>query len=289
MSALPNISLLVGGSATGRPLVLLHGIGSNARSFAGLMKELGDNRRLLAWDAPGYGASDPLELDWPTADAYADALAGQLEWHRLEEIDLLGHSWGAVIAGRFAARFPDRVCRLILASPALGYATEPGAQLSPAAASRLDGLMADGAERFAASRAPRLVYRRNDASLVGQVVKAMSEVRLPGYAHASRMLSSADLVADAALIKVPTLVLVGAQDEITPPVNCRRLHDALAAANPTLGHRFEQVADAGHAVVQEQPAATATQLTDFLPRLAEGEPSARRGGGGPSMRSMAPP
>lgn len=259
-----GISILrAGPSGSRRPLVLLHGIGSNALSFAALMEAMADDRSLLAWDAPGYGDSAPLGMDWPSADDYALALAGLLDRLGFARIDLLGHSMGALIAGRFAIRNPERIGRLILASPALGYGTTPGMPLAPAAGNRLDAMIAEGAEKFAATRGPRLVHARHHAPLVSGVVKAMSEVKLPGYAQASRMLSCADLIADGARLTMQTLVLVGGEDEITPPANCRRLYDAMCAAAPTLNHRFEVIPDAGHAVPQERPRAVAEVIAAF--------------------------
>ena len=219
---------------------------------------------MVAWDAPGYAGSTPLAGEWPSADDYASALAAFLNRVGIARLDLLGHSLGALIAGRFAATHAERVGRLILSSPALGYGTTPTAPLAPAAAARLDGMIAEGAEKFAATRGPRLVHARANAALVATVVKAMSEVKLPGYQQASRMLSCADLVGDAARIRTPTLVMVGAQDEITTPPNCRRLYDALAAATPSLGHRFALVEAAGHAVSQEQPEAVARLIETFI-------------------------
>lgn len=266
-----SISVLEGASAfasdgdcTGPPLVMLHGIGSNAGSFVPLIGALAGSRAVVAWDAPGYRSSSPLDIDWPTADDYADALDVLLDRLGIGRLDLLGHSLGAVIAGRFASRHPERLGCLFLVSPALGYGTQPGAALAPAAASRLDALINEGAARFAATRAPRLVHQPGDPSLIATVTQAMSEVTLPGYAQASRMLSCADLVADARLIATPTLVMVGADDQITPPANCRRLYDALVSARPDRGHRFGLIAEAGHAVVQERPADVARAIASFV-------------------------
>lgn len=257
--------LRAGPTAPTLPLVLLHGIGSNAQSFAGLMTRLADQRTVIAWDAPGYGASAPLAVEWPSADDYSDALAGLMDRLGIGKLDVLGHSLGALIAARFAVRHPQRVGRLILASPALGYGTAPGAPLAPAAGNRLEAMMSEGAVAFAATRGPRLVHARHDAALVAGVVAAMSEVKLPGYAQATRMLSCADLISDGAEFAMRTLVLVGAQDEVTPPANCQRLFDAIAAARPDLGHRFEIVADAGHAAPQERPEAVAQSIAAFAP------------------------
>ena len=69
-----DISYLEMGSGDAPALVMLHGIGSNAGSFAPLMTRLAARRRVIAWNAPGYGASAPLAADWPSADDYARAL-----------------------------------------------------------------------------------------------------------------------------------------------------------------------------------------------------------------------
>lgn len=263
-----GLCFLRAGGESGRPLVLLHGIGSNARSFAAMMTRLAPSRPSIAWDAPGYGDSAPLPGEWPSPDDYAAALAGLLDRLGIGMIDLLGHSMGALVAGRFARNYSNRVGRLILASPALGYATKPGDPLAPPAASRLDAMISEGAERFAAARGPRLVYATDDAKLVAGVVKGMSEVKLPGYAHASRMLSCGDLIGDAAHLTMPVLVLVGNEDHVTPPANCRRLYDAIAAASPALGHRSETIPLAGHAVPQERPEAVAELVAAFAPPAA---------------------
>jgi pimeloyl-ACP methyl ester carboxylesterase len=261
-----GISFLRGGwTIPTRPLVLVHGIGSNAQSFAAMMTRLAATRPVLAWDAPGYGASSPLAGDWPSPDDYAAALEGLADRLGIGRFDLLGHSLGAIIAGRIAVRSASRIGRLILGAPALGYGTRPGAPLAPAAAARLDGMLEEGAEKFAATRGPRLLYARHDQELVAAVVQAMSEVKLPGYAQATRLMSCADLLAEATRIAVPTLVLVGAGDEIARPADCRRLYDAMRAASPALGHRFEEIPEAGHAAPLERPDAFAAAVAAFAP------------------------
>ncbi len=248
---------------------MLHGIGSNAQSYRPLMGQLAGTRPMIAWDAPGYGLSQPLDDEWPTVDRYVEALEALVVKLGLGTIDLMGHSLGALVAGRFAIRHASRIRRLILASPAIGYHTQPGAPLAPPAAGRLQAYLDEGGERFAATRGPRLVFARDNAALVSGVVKAMSEVQLPGYQQASRMLSMGDLLADAAAIHVSTLVLVGAEDEITLPANCRRVYDALMLSTPSLGHLYEAIPEAGHAVPQEKPVDVARLISNFSATTAE--------------------
>ena len=110
----------------GAPVVLLHGIGSNAHSFVPLMQALAGRCPSLAWDAPGYGESHPLSPAWPDASDYAAALSRLLGRLGIPRCVLVGHSLGALIAGRFALVSPRRVVALALISPALGYGVEPG-------------------------------------------------------------------------------------------------------------------------------------------------------------------
>ena len=73
---------------TGAPLVLLHGIGSNAGSWRDQLEGLADLRRVIAWDAPGYGASTPLAAARPLANDYAERLKLLLEGLRLVRRDV---------------------------------------------------------------------------------------------------------------------------------------------------------------------------------------------------------
>ncbi|MET3247808.1 pimeloyl-ACP methyl ester carboxylesterase [Burkholderia sp. OAS925] len=103
------------------PLVLLHGIGSGAASWVQQFEALSASRRVLAWDAPGYGESTPVAAASPAATDYANVLYEWLEKLGIERCVLVGHSLGAIIAGSFAAMHPQRVAGLLLLSPAGGY------------------------------------------------------------------------------------------------------------------------------------------------------------------------
>lgn len=246
----------------GPALVLLHGIGSQAASFTPLLPHLAPTLRVIAWNAPGYGGSEPLAQDWPVASDYARALERFLDTVApATPVTLLGHSLGALMGTAFAATHRDRVRRLLLAAPALGHGMARGGTLSAAAQSRIDDLERMGAEDFAAARAARLVFDpAANPDIVALVRGAMSKVTLPGYAQAARMLASGRLLDDAERLSVPTDVIVGAEDQVTPPEGARRAHAALrGAARGT----FTLIPEAGHAIYQQAPArfAAALELT----------------------------
>jgi pimeloyl-ACP methyl ester carboxylesterase len=258
-----GVSCLVREGGDAIPIVLLHGIGSNARSFAPLMQVLDVRHPVVAWDAPGYGHSQPLTVEWPDASDYAAVLNRLLVELGIARCVLVGHSLGCLMAARYALVSPQMVASLVLISPALGYGAEKGAPLPAGAARRIEELDRLGPAKFAAERAPGLVANPSARpDVVRAVAEAMAAVRRPGYDQAARLLAVARILDDAVKLAVPAAVLVGAQDRITPPENCRRAFEALPEGAQR--HVYLEIADAGHAVCQEQPAAVARAIAEIV-------------------------
>jgi pimeloyl-ACP methyl ester carboxylesterase len=241
------------GAGSAIPLVLLHGIGSNSSSWAGQFAGLAGDRRVIAWNAPGYPGSDNLAPPWPSARDYGAALLALLDHLGIARCIVIGQSLGAIVAAAVAVETPSRVAALMLASPASGYAAAPGGDLPPAVAARFAEVAALGPRGLADKRAGRLLTERASAAARELVWRAMSEVTVDGYRQASRMLACADIKRDAARLTVPTIVAWGAEDLVTPPAACR----AVAAAVPAgvLGGRAVEVAALGHGFATEGPAA----------------------------------
>jgi pimeloyl-ACP methyl ester carboxylesterase len=249
------------GEAQAPTVLLLHGVGSNASSFAALATAMPASINVIAWDAPGYGDSTPLADAMPTPRAYADALAKFLDALELRRIALAGHSLGALFAGSFAVHYQDRVNALALISPALGYGIQPGGTLPAGVQSRIDEINELGPAAFAKKRAARLVGDPDARpDIVTAVERGMAAVHPRGYVQAVHALGAGQLLHDARSIGAPTMVAVGARDVITPPANASELHAALPRA---VG--FHQIANAGHALPQEEPAV----LAALLARTAE--------------------
>lgn len=248
------------GNGQSLPLVLLHGIGSNAGSFEPLMAALPPSSTVVAWNAPGYASSAPLTMDAPAPRDYAMALKRFLDALGHTQILLAGHSLGALFAASFAAQEPGRVMKLALLSPALGYRVAPGMPLPPAVQARIDEIENLGPQVFAEKRAARLVHgAEHKPQVLTQVREAMAAVNTAGYAQAVRALGAGDLIADLRRIPAPTLIAVGAEDVVTPPANAHLAFTALA--NPA---NYFEVAGAGHALPQENPAAVARLLAQLI-------------------------
>ena len=228
----------------GPALVLLHGIGSGAASFAGQLAGLSDTHRVIAWDAPGYGESAPLPNPRPLAVDYADALSLLLDHLGLDRVVLVGHSLGALIAAEWAARHGARVQHLVLASPARGYASAPPEQRAAKWQERIDLIDQLGAEGLAASRSAGLCAPHASPAAVESVRQNMARVTPGGYAQAAHLLAHGDLVASLNGVRAPVTVLCGEYDRVTPPAACRGV--ALAACAP-----YHELSGVGHACYVE--------------------------------------
>jgi pimeloyl-ACP methyl ester carboxylesterase len=256
-----GFSYLRSDAGKGIPIVLLHGIGSNAQSFEPLMRALG--RPAIAWNAPGYGASEPLAQEWPDASDYAAALQRLLAHLQMKKYILLGHSLGALIAARYAVLFPSQVAALFLISPARGYRSQKGTPLPPAVAKRIEELDELGPEKFARKRAAGLL---SDPAAEGSVLRAvecaMAAVRRPGYDQAARLLAGGRLIEDVEKIEVPAAVIVASDDRITPPESAQSVFTALEASSRRCA--FKTIANAGHALCQEKAEEVAQFIAEFL-------------------------
>lgn len=104
---------------SGKPVVLLHGNGTMALDFelAGTLDAVArSGHRVIAFDRPGFGYSTrPPGRPW-TPQAQADLLAAALRRLGIEQMTVLGHSWGTLVAIALAHAYPERVRKLVLVS-----------------------------------------------------------------------------------------------------------------------------------------------------------------------------
>jgi pimeloyl-ACP methyl ester carboxylesterase len=257
---------------SGPVVVFLHGIGSNATSFAPLFDRLPGDLNLVAWNAPGYLSSAPLAAHWPVADDYAGALERFLVALGHRRVHLVGHSLGTLIATAFARRAPKRLESLTLAAAANGYGVVPGSALSDKTAARLEDLAALGPAAFAHARAGNLVHDPEaNPEIVAQVEAAMAQVNPEGYGQAVRMLASGKLAEDIGAVQLRPGFIIGAQDRVTPEVQTRAAARAWQAAHGA-APRVTEIDQAGHAVYLQQPDAFCAALLDHLAQASSRNP-----------------
>jgi pimeloyl-ACP methyl ester carboxylesterase len=239
------------------PLVLLHGIGSGSGNWLHQLTD-GSLGRVLAWDAPGYADSTPLKKNEPVAQDYAHMLWAWLDALQIQDVHLVGHSLGCIMAASAAQLQPARVKALTLLAPAQGYASAPMDVREKKRDERLQALAQLGVQKMAEQRAARLLSVQADAEQVQLAKHVMSRLNEGGYTQATHMLSAAairpDLQAFRQASAAPIQVACGDQDVITPPKACRELAEFIAAP-------YTELAGAGHLCALQAPQAIASLLS----------------------------
>jgi pimeloyl-ACP methyl ester carboxylesterase len=241
-------------------LVLLHGVSSLAASWGPQFVSLPSHGiRIIAWDAPGYGGSDKLPQPEPAPEDYAEALIGFVDAIGLKRFALIGHSMGALPAASFCRLTGTaRVQKLILASPTPGYANAAEDLRRLRVDGRLNDMAALGPVKMAEQRAPQVMSPQAPKRALMLVRAVMQRMRPDGYAQAVHMIGRGDILTEAKGIKVPTLVLCGSADTVTPEAGCRAVAAAIAGA------RYETIHGPGHACYIEAPGPFDDAVLRFL-------------------------
>lgn len=234
-------------------VVLLHGIGSGSASWLDVAERL-DGVRVLAWDAPGYGASSLLPQATPLASDYAHVLLQFLQAVQVQTCTLVGHSLGALMAAACAAEPAAPMVRsLVLISPARGYGAD-ATTAQRTLGERLGALEQLGVEGLARERSARLLSAGADDRARSWVRWNMARLNPEGYRAAVHMLC-ADDIARYTKHSVPVQVHCGQDDQITTPASC-------AEVARLFGTTCRSIASAGHA--------SPVEAADSVARLLRG-------------------
>jgi pimeloyl-ACP methyl ester carboxylesterase len=254
-------------SAQVAPLVLVHGFSGFGPTWDRVAPTLRRQRRLLAPELRGHGASEWDPTGQYRAERYVADLVAVVEYFGLARFDLLGHSLGALIAVIFAARYPERVSRLILddASP------RPTEFLVRQAHQAIEPPLT-----FPSWSAAAATARPEWAELPEEVIQHRLRHRLTarpdgtiGWRHdvaglfAARRAAIDPLFAEGqwellAGLHGPTLLIRGERSAVVR----QEIAERMLATSP--GMRLFVLPDAGHYGHREQPGAYAREVSSFL-------------------------
>ena len=243
-----------------RVLLLVHGFPLDRRLWAAQAGALATMTRVIMPDLRGHGKSEIVPGPF-TMDQHADDLAALLDHLKIRRAVVAGLSMGGYVAFAFWRRYPERVRGLILADTRAepdSAATKIGRD---AASARVQQT---GVAAYADEMLPRLLAPASLANkkIVEAVRKMMAEQPVEGIVGAlGGLRDRVDSLATLPTITVPTLVIAGDADVITPPADAR----ALAAAIP--GARLAVILRAGHLSPLENPRAFNAAVRSFLSGL----------------------
>jgi 3-oxoadipate enol-lactonase len=233
----------------GTPIVFLHGVGSDRSVWEPQLEHFGRSRRAIAFDYPGYGASDLMAN--ASRDNFAAAILAAMDGLGIDRAHICGLSLGGVIAIAMHALAPRRCASLILADT---FAVHPDGRgiydRSVAASSDLRAL--------AEARVDLLLAQPCDPAVRAEVVETMAGIDPAAYRIGAEAVWLADQRDRAAAIRVPTLVICGAGDKVTPPELSRELVELIPGA------RYAQVERSGHLTNFEQPAEFNRIVEEFI-------------------------
>ena len=238
-----------GGEAT--PIVFLHGVGSDKSVWRPQLDHFGASRRAVAFDYPGYGESE--FVDGASRDDFAASILAAMNALDIARPHVCGLSLGGVVAIAMHAAAPGRCASLIIADSFAVHPDGQGIHDRSVAASHNMTMRA-----LAEARTGVLVGRAASDTLRAEVIDTMAEIDPAAYRIGAEAVWLADQSDRAAAIDVPTLILVGEEDAITPP----DLSEGLLRLIPHA--QLERIAAAGHLANIEQPEAFNLAIESFL-------------------------
>ncbi len=252
-----GVDLFVRERGDGRALLLINGIGGNADMWGSLEDRLAGAAHTIVFDTPGAGRSSTPR--WPLSiSEFARIAAALVDELGHAEVDVLGFSFGGLVAQELARQEPGRVRRLALAATACGWGSKPGTIASLA--------LITMPVRYHS----RAIYERTnfllspaDAGLVTRLPH-LTEARLRypppllgyGYQLAAGIFWSS--LPWLHTVRTPTLVLAGALDHLVPPANGIQLARLLPQA------RLHVFGEEGHLFVLDPDSPSHPLLEDFF-------------------------
>ena len=251
-------------TGSGRAVLLLHAFPLSSAMWLAQREVLSDSCRVVTPDQRGFGGS-PLGDDLPSLDTAADDVAALLDSLAIDRVVLGGLSMGGYVAMAFLRRHGDRVEALMLAD------TKASADPPQARANReriAKAVTDDESSTVLVDEVlPTLLGATTVAErpLVTGRVKALVQAA-PGAAVAwaqRAMADRPDSFETLSAVSVPTLVVVGEEDTLSPP------DDARAMAETVTGARLEILPRAGHLSALERPEEFNAALLRFLATLPD--------------------
>lgn len=252
-----GIQMHVVEAGSGRPILLLHGLGWTAELWESVIDRLAQRYRVIAGDTRGHGRSEkppgPYSIEQFAADWH-----GVLQASGVEHACIVGFSQGGMTAQSLALRYPDDVGALVLVSTV--SRSNPAAR--PILEERIQAARIQGPEaaaRLAAKGIFSHAFATSNPKKVEWFVNWRAAMDQEALIHATRAGYGFDVDDQLRNVRVPAIVLYGEEDALTQPAAVRRVAESLP-----LGTRAVGFPEAGHMLPFEQPEHFERVLLSFL-------------------------
>lgn len=247
-------TLSVETQGSGEPVVLVHGLGSTANVWEPQVRALADRFTVVRYDLEGAGRS-PFSGAL-SIDGWVQDLKALLDMQRIAKARLIGHSLGSLILQHFAVAYPQQVEKLVF----IGVNRAPPEARRQAIRERVAKVRAEGIDAIVETvvkggLSPHTFAEKPE--VVAFVRELLTRQNAEGYARCCEAMAAA-VAADVGAIQVPTLLIAGRDDAVSPPSNSEGLAVDLSNVQVRL---LEQC---GHWHPIEQPVAVSQALREFL-------------------------
>ncbi|MFE7317929.1 alpha/beta fold hydrolase [Streptomyces sp. NPDC057555] len=265
-----GITVAYDDEGSGEPLVLVHGHPFDRSMWRPQTAHFSRaGMRVIAPDLRGYGGSSVVPGKTPL-ETFARDIAALLDHLGVERCVLGGLSMGGQIVMECYRQFPERIRALLLADTFAAADTDEGRAVRLRTAERL---LAEGMDGYAHEALPKMITPTHVTALptvAAHVLGMMRNTSPEGAAAALRgRAERPDYTGLLQQITVPTLVVVGAEDEFTPVADARSIHAAVPGSHLTI------IQHAGHMPNLERPEEFNAALAAFLDTLPA--PAVRQG------------
>ena len=229
---------------SGHPLMFLHGLGGNSRSWVNQFDAFSGTHRVIAWDAPGFGGSDCVGAD---VGRFADTLNALSDFLEIDDMFLVGHSMGGIVAGRFAGQHPERVKSMVMSCSFWGGANPKGGTLGTGYQARLDSLKTISADDYGKQRAQAMLAEDARQDVLDLAASIAAETRPEGLEAAARMLQETDNRDILKTLNMPVTVISGELDLVIAEETTKTFADLIPNATRV------SIEGAGHGPYLEEP------------------------------------
>jgi pimeloyl-ACP methyl ester carboxylesterase len=253
-----DISLAYTDTGVGRPIVLIHGYPFNRSLWNEQVAALSNSYRIIVPDLRGFGESD-ASIGPATMNRMAEDVAYLLDHLEIPRAVIGGLSMGGYVTLAFYKQFPSRVRGLVLADTRAQADTEEAKQTR---AQQAEKALSEGMAGIADAMLPKLLTPET-VSKRPEIVKRVRDMMLKTKPEgaAAALLGMAEREDQTELlsrITAKTLIIVGAEDVITPVADSEKMHIAIA------GSRLVVLESAGHVSNLERTGEFNDALMDFL-------------------------
>ncbi|MGV3708298.1 MAG: alpha/beta fold hydrolase [Gemmatimonas sp.] len=251
-------------SGSGTPVLFVHGFPHDRSLWDEQCSALSTHVRCIAPDLRGFGESS---TEGPySVEQYADDLAALLDHLEIRHAVVCGLSMGGYIAMAMWRRHPEHVIGLILCDTKPGPDNAEGREKRNTMIALAEG---EGSAAVAAQMITGMIgktTREKRPDIVTRTEAMMRAAPVAGIVGALAALRDRpDSTQSLGTVTVPTLVVCGEEDALTPVSESEAI---VAALSPRAKAKLEVIEDAGHASCIERPAAVTHVMADFLATLS---------------------